>query len=80
MEVFRGHYAHGTTAHVLAARAVNAAQDKVFEKARTHPVFLDAAAESRLADPEVAGAAGAERRAGRRDGCRAARHGPDELP
>ena len=58
VEVFRGHYAHGTTAHVLAARAVNAAQDKVFEKARTHPVFLDAAAESRLADPEVAGAAG----------------------
>jgi hypothetical protein len=58
VEVFRGHYAHGTTAHVLAARAVNAAQDKVFDKARTHPVFLDAAAESRLADPEVAAAAG----------------------
>jgi hypothetical protein len=58
VEVFRGHYAHGTTAHVLAARAVNTAQAKVFQKARTHPVFLDAAAESRLADPEVAGAAG----------------------
>ncbi|HUY45154.1 MAG TPA: hypothetical protein VMV92_05460 [Streptosporangiaceae bacterium] len=58
VEVFRGHYAHGTTAHVLAARAVNAAQDKVFQKARNHPVFLDTAAESHLADPEVAGAAG----------------------
>lgn len=58
VEVFRGHYAHGTTAHVLAARAVNAAQDKVFQKARTHPVFLDTAAESRLAEPEVAAAAG----------------------
>jgi integrase len=58
VEVFRGHYAHGTTAHVLAARAVNAAQGKVFEKTRARPVFLDAEAESRLADPEVAGAAG----------------------
>ena len=58
VEVFRGHYAHGTTAHVLAARAVNAAQDKVFQKARAHPVFLDTAAESRLAEPEIAGAAG----------------------
>lgn len=58
VEVFRGHYAHGTTAHVLAARAVNAAQAKVFEKARTHPVFVDAAAESRLTDPDVAGEAG----------------------
>src|SRR5260370_23094609 len=58
VEVCRGHYGHGTTAHVLAARAVNAAQDKVFEKARMRPVFLDTAAESRLADPAVAGAAG----------------------
>jgi integrase len=58
VEVFRGHYAHGTTAHVLAARAVNAAQDKVFEKTRTRPVFLDAEAESRLADPDISAAAG----------------------
>ncbi len=58
VEVFRGHYAHGTTAHMLAARAVNAAQDKVFSKARSYPVFLDTAAESRLAEPEVAAAAG----------------------
>ena len=58
VEVFRGHYAHGTTAHMLAARAVNAAQDKVFSKARSYPVFLDNAAESRLAEPEVAAAAG----------------------
>jgi integrase len=58
VEVFRGHYAHGTTAHTLAARAVNAAQDKVFAKARSYPVFLDTAVESRLAEPEAAAAAG----------------------
>jgi hypothetical protein len=58
VEVFRGHYAHGTTAHVLAARAVNAAQDKVFGKAGKYPVFLDAGAEKNLAAPETAAVAG----------------------
>jgi hypothetical protein len=58
VEVFRGRYAHGKTAHVLAARAVNAAQDRVFAKTGKHPVFLDASAEKSLAGPEAAAAAG----------------------
>jgi hypothetical protein len=54
VEVFRSHYAHGTTAHVLAGRAVTRAQRKVFERVATRPVFIDAEAERRLDDPEIA--------------------------
>ncbi|QIZ37883.1 hypothetical protein [Saccharopolyspora sp. ASAGF58] len=54
VEVFRGHYAHGTTAHVLAASAINQAQDKVFRRAADHPVFLDTDVQDRLGSPNTA--------------------------
>lgn len=54
VEVYRGHYAHGTTAHVLAGRAINRSQQWVFQRATQKPVFVDAAAEPRLEEPEVA--------------------------
>jgi hypothetical protein len=59
VEVFRGHYAHGTTAHVLSARAINRAQQWVFDKITgDKPLFIPEDAEARLAEPEVAEAAG----------------------
>ncbi|MEU6609996.1 hypothetical protein ABZ922_33945 [Streptomyces shenzhenensis] len=55
IEVFRGHYAHGTTAHVLAGRAVNRAQREVFNKIRAgKPVLVTEGAETMLAEPETA--------------------------
>jgi hypothetical protein len=57
VEVFRGHYAHGTTAHVLAGRAINRAQRWVFERAE-RPVYLPAEAVARLAEPDTALALG----------------------
>ncbi|MCL7369591.1 hypothetical protein M1202_29690 [Streptomyces ardesiacus] len=57
VEVFRRHYAHGTTAHVLAGRAVTSAQQKVFASL-TRPVFADEAAVEDLGDADVAGALG----------------------
>jgi hypothetical protein len=38
-EVFRGHYAHGTTAHVLSGKAINRAQDRVFRKLASGPIY-----------------------------------------
>lgn len=58
IEVFRGHYAHGTTAHVLSAKAVNRAQEKVFRRVSGTPLFIDTDAEAVLERPEVAEAAG----------------------
>jgi hypothetical protein len=68
--VFAGHYAHGTTAHTLAGRAINRAQQKVFQRLATRPVFVDAEAERRLDAPEVAEAIGltADQAAAMRDG------------
>ncbi|MEV5140708.1 hypothetical protein AB0K71_22220 [Streptomyces syringium] len=54
VEIYRGHYAHGTTAHVLAGRAINRSQQWVFQRATQKPVLVDAAAEPRLEEPEVA--------------------------
>ncbi|WP_407837948.1 hypothetical protein ACE1OC_18630 [Streptomyces sp. DSM 116496] len=55
IEVFRGHYAHGTTAHVLAGRAVNRAQRGVFSKIKPgKPVLVTEGAEAMLAEPEAA--------------------------
>ncbi|MFF3400411.1 hypothetical protein ACFYW6_18020 [Streptomyces sp. NPDC002659] len=55
IEVFRGHYAHGTTAHVLAGRAVNRAQRGVFSKIKQgKPVLVTEGAEAMLAEPETA--------------------------
>lgn len=57
VEVFRRHYAHGTTAHVLAGRAVTTAQQKVFASL-TRPVFTDEEAVADLTEPEVSAALG----------------------
>ncbi|MER6085440.1 hypothetical protein [Streptomyces sp. NPDC001833] len=57
VEVFRRHYAHGTTAHVLAGRAVTGAQHKVFASLK-RPVFADEAAVVGLTEPEVVSALG----------------------
>ncbi|MFJ5276794.1 hypothetical protein [Streptomyces parvulus] len=52
IEVFRGHYAHGTTAHVLAGRAINRAQRGVFNKIKPgKPVLVTEEAEALLTDP-----------------------------
>jgi hypothetical protein len=58
IEVFRHHYAHGTTALTLAGRSINRAQERVFQKITAKPMLLDAEAERRLAEPEIAEAAG----------------------
>ena len=80
VEVFRGHYAHGTTAHVLAARAVNAAQDKVFAEGAGAPGVPGRRCGVPAGRAGGRRRGGAERRAGSRDARRAAGHGPDELP
>ncbi|MET8977400.1 hypothetical protein ABZX85_17440 [Streptomyces sp. NPDC004539] len=54
VEVYRNHYAHGTTAHVLAGRAINKAQRWVFERLSERPVLVTSEAEARLEEPEVA--------------------------
>ncbi|MFM9458174.1 hypothetical protein [Streptomyces europaeiscabiei] len=55
IEVFRSHYAHGTTAHVLAGRAVNRAQRMVFNKIQPgKPVLVTEDAEALLSEPEAA--------------------------
>ncbi|MGW0980347.1 hypothetical protein ACWD33_05850 [Streptomyces xiamenensis] len=53
VEVFRTHYAHGTTAHILAGRAINRAQQWVFHRASAKPVLVAPEAEARLQEPEV---------------------------
>lgn len=59
IEVFRGHYAHGTTAHVLAGRAVNRAQQVVFNKVKlAKPVLVTEDAETLLTEPQAAAALG----------------------
>jgi hypothetical protein len=57
VEVFRTHYAHGTTAHVLAGRAVTGAQARVFAVV-DRPLFVDAGAQEALGEVPVAAAAG----------------------
>ncbi|MGX1484225.1 hypothetical protein RKD45_003301 [Streptomyces griseus] len=54
VEVFRTHYAHGTTAHILAGRSINRAQQWVFHRASAKPVLVDEEAEARLEEPEIA--------------------------
>jgi hypothetical protein len=58
IEVFRNHYAHGTTALTLAGRSINRAQERVFLKITAKPLLLDAEAKRRLAEPAIAEAAG----------------------
>lgn len=58
VEVFRGHYAHGTTAHLMAGRTIARAQQWVFQRALDRPLVIDAEAEKQLTEPETAKAAG----------------------
>jgi hypothetical protein len=54
VEIYRGHYAHGTTTHVLAGQAINRSQQWVFQRVAQKPVFVDVAAEPQLDEREVA--------------------------
>ncbi|MFE2760409.1 hypothetical protein [Streptomyces halstedii] len=58
IRVFGTHYAHGTTAHVLAGAAMNRAQNKVFDKVTRQPVLVLPDVQTRLGAPEVAAALG----------------------
>ncbi|WP_152646213.1 hypothetical protein [Streptacidiphilus albus] len=58
VQVFQRHYAHGTTAHVLAAAAMNRAQSKVFDKISGRPTLVLPTEQARLGEPEVASALG----------------------
>ncbi|WP_280702075.1 hypothetical protein [Kitasatospora sp. GP82] len=58
VQVFQRHYAHGTTAHVLAAAAMNRAQTKVFDKISGRATLVLPAEQARLGEPEVASALG----------------------
>lgn len=57
IEVFRNHYAQTTTVHTIAAQTVLRAQQKVLDRARKGPTFVDADATTlakNRADPELA--------------------------
>jgi hypothetical protein len=58
IEVFAGHYAHGTTAHVLAGKAINRAQKQVFSRLSGKPLLVTAQAEAQLTQPEAKQALG----------------------
>ena len=51
VEVFRGHYAHTTTVHTIAAQTVLRAQRKVLDRASRGPTFVDAKAADIAAGP-----------------------------
>ncbi|MGW4241178.1 hypothetical protein [Nocardia sp. NPDC004722] len=53
IEVFRGHYAHGTTLHVIAAHVITAAQQRWFSEAITGPTVLTTDAEPALVHPDA---------------------------
>jgi hypothetical protein len=57
-EVFRGHYAHGTTAHVLSGKAINRAQDRVFRQLTSGPLYVPSPAAGTPEWPADAQAAG----------------------
>jgi hypothetical protein len=48
VEVFRGHYAHGTTLHVIAGHVITTAQQRWFAEATTGPTVLTNDGESQL--------------------------------
>jgi hypothetical protein len=52
-EVFRGHYAHGTTLRVIAGNVITAAQRRWFDRAITGPVVLTEQAEASLEQPDA---------------------------
>ncbi|MFD4143082.1 hypothetical protein [Streptomyces sp. NPDC058572] len=53
VEVYRGHYAHGTTARVLAGQTINRVQQWVFQRATDGPVMVTAKAEAQLDHPQT---------------------------
>ena len=90
VRVFHQHYAHGTTAHVLAGSAMNRAQTKVFAKVTGKATLMRPQDEARLADPAVASVLGItpEQGADLRDGeldmgvsnCKDPRNSPHSVP
>ncbi|MER6384809.1 hypothetical protein [Streptomyces sp. NPDC001250] len=48
-EVFRGHYAHGTTLRMISGNVITAAQSRWFNKALEGPIWLSEDAEQSLA-------------------------------
>ncbi|GAB3977508.1 hypothetical protein GCM10029978_067410 [Actinoallomurus acanthiterrae] len=61
VQTFKGHYAHGTTVHVISGHVVNQAQSSWFEAATNGPVSLDQAAAEDLSKPEALDAMGLTR-------------------
>ncbi|MFD7982150.1 hypothetical protein ACFV4M_02060 [Kitasatospora indigofera] len=63
VEVFRGHYAHGTTLHVISGNVITSAQQFWLDKALSNPgpLLLTEQAESSLAAPEATTALGLTR-------------------
>ena len=89
IEVFRNHYAQTTTVHTIAAQTVLRAQQKVLDRARKGPTFVDVAAKALVvngADPELAVIANTVAAESPLDqqlsitGCRDPYHGPADLP
>jgi hypothetical protein len=58
VEVFRGHYAHGTTLRVIAGDVVAAAQRRWFDQAQAGPLLLDAEGAASLSEPGAGAALG----------------------
>ncbi|MGW3200312.1 hypothetical protein ACWDBD_38240 [Streptomyces sp. NPDC001118] len=50
-EVFRGHYAHGTTLRVISGNVITPAQSRWFNKALERPIWLSEDAEQSLTEP-----------------------------
>jgi hypothetical protein len=48
VETFWGHYAHGTTLHLISADTINRAQQEWLDKALSGPVVIDASGEEQL--------------------------------
>lgn len=53
VEVFRGHYAHGTTLHVIAGHVITTAQQRWFAEATTGPTVLTSDGEAELDHPQA---------------------------
>ncbi len=52
-EVFRGHYAHGTTLRVIAGEVITSAQQRWFTEATSGPTVLTTDAEAALTHPDA---------------------------
>ncbi|MDF9813211.1 hypothetical protein [Streptomyces sp. SPB162] len=61
VQTYKGHYAHGTTLHVIAGHTINRAQEAWLAKAMAGPVVLDEDAAEKLEAPEALDALGLTR-------------------